>query len=79
MPRLRACTAASSLIALFAPPIAAQTPAYRDKPIKVVVPFAMGRGQDAVGPSSPEQLRAFVASELKKWAGVVELANIKPE
>jgi tripartite-type tricarboxylate transporter receptor subunit TctC len=36
-------------------------------------------GFDPVGPSSPEQLRAFVASELKKWADVVKLANITPE
>ncbi len=36
-------------------------------------------GFDPVGPSSPEQLRAFVAAELKKWAAVVQLAEIKPE
>lgn len=36
-------------------------------------------GFDPVGPSSPEQLRAFVGSELKKWAAVVQLADIKPE
>jgi len=36
-------------------------------------------GFEPVGPSSPEQLRAFVAAKLKKWAEVVRLANIKPE
>jgi len=36
-------------------------------------------GFDPVGPSSPDQLRAFVAAELKKWAEVVQLADIKPE
>lgn len=36
-------------------------------------------GYDPVPNSSPEQLRAFVASELKKWAEVVRLADIKPE
>jgi tripartite-type tricarboxylate transporter receptor subunit TctC len=36
-------------------------------------------GFDPVGASSPDQLRAFVPAELKKWAEVVQLANIKPE
>ena len=36
-------------------------------------------GFDPVGLSSPEQLRAFVSAELKKWGTVVQLADIKPE
>jgi tripartite-type tricarboxylate transporter receptor subunit TctC len=36
-------------------------------------------GYDPVAGSSPEALRAFVASELRKWAEVVKLADIKPE
>ena len=36
-------------------------------------------GYDPVPGSSPEALRAFVASEIKKWAEVVKLADIKPE
>ncbi len=36
-------------------------------------------GFDPVATSGPDQLRGFVTSELRKWAEVVQLANIKPE
>lgn len=40
-------------------------------------------GLRAVGiepsPTTPEQLRAYVASEMKKWAEIVRSADIKPE
>lgn len=36
-------------------------------------------GYDPVPDSSPDALRAYVNAELKKWAEVVRLADIKPE
>lgn len=36
-------------------------------------------GDDPVPNVSPDALRAFVASDLKKWAEVVRLADIEPE
>lgn len=29
-------------------------------------------------PMSPQEFRAYLASELKKWGGVVEAAGVKP-
>jgi tripartite-type tricarboxylate transporter receptor subunit TctC len=30
-------------------------------------------------PSTPEELAAYMSSEIKKWGGIVKMANIKPE
>ena len=32
-----------------------------------------------VAPGTPEQFRAYIASETDKWAKVIRFANVKPE